>query len=146
MAKGKIAKRIGEKVWPNPKSGKNVYFTSIEMDNGDKGESWCDNSGELKEGEEIEYELIPREGKSNTIKLKRSGSFGGGFKGGSYQKEDVEFKLASFGWSYAKDLVVGGKLEAAQMPVMAEKMALGIQSLTSKLKSTAPKSAPDATA
>lgn len=145
MSKGKIVKRVGEKVWANPKTSKNVYFTSIELDNGDKGEVWCNASGEMKEGEEIEYDVEKREGKPDSIRIKKSGTFGGG----SFQKkpwvgEDQEAKIAGIAFSYSVQLCVGGKIESKQVVDMAESIALKMQALAAKLKATAPKPVEDA--
>lgn len=146
MAKvSKVKVRISERNWTSPDSNI-LYFVKVEMENGDIGDIMRKATGEVIVGEELEYDIVPakKDGEFSIKLVKKFGAFGGGFKGGSYQKEDVEFKLASFGWSYAKDMVVGGKIESTQMPAMAEKIALGIQSLTAKLKLTAPKHAPDA--
>lgn len=145
MASGKIVKRIGEKKWVNPKSGKDVFFVSIELDNGDKGEVWCNASGELKEGESIpDYTIEPREGKASSIKITRSVGSSGGFAKKAWVPEDVESRIASTSFSYAKDLCVAGKIESKQMVQTAELIAIGIQTLTAKLKTTAPKPADDA--
>lgn len=142
MAKGKITKRVGEKVWANPKTGKNVYFVSIEIDNGDKGEVWCNASGEMKEGEEIEYDVEKRDGKADSIRIKKSA--GSGYQKKAWVGEDNELKMITMSYAYAKDLCVAGKITDQQLHGTAESIATKMQALHQKLKATAPKPAEDA--
>lgn len=149
MAKvSKVKVRVSERSWTSPESN-TLYFVKVEMENGDVGDIMRKATGEIAVGEELEYDIVPakKEGEFSIKLVRKVGSFGGG---GAFQKkawvpEDVESRIASTSFSYAKDLCVAGKIESKQMVQTAELIANGIQSLTAKLKSTAPKPAPDAT-
>ena len=102
----------------------NITF-SLTMENGDNGLLKAQKDFErFNEGQEIEYTIEEKESqqgkKYNVIRLPKQdrGSYSGG--GGSrYQpKKKVAYKadMVSFGFSYAKDIFVAGK-----MPVVDDK-------------------------
>jgi hypothetical protein len=139
MAKvSKVSKVVGEKPWND------VFFISVEMENGDAGQIYSKTSGSVKVGDELNYDIDTSKGEGkHSIKLIKSGS-NSGFQKKAWVGEDQEAKIAGISFGYAKDLCVAGKIESKQMVQTAELIATGMQALTAKLKSTAPKPTPDA--
>lgn len=150
MAKvSKVKVRISERNWISPEAN-TLYFVKVEMDNGDIGDIMRKATGEISVGEELEYDIVPakKEGEFSIKLVKKFGAFGGG--GFPAKKpwvaEDAESKIASIAFSYSIQLCVGGKIEVDKVAGLAESIATKMQALTAKLKATAPKPAPDATA
>ncbi len=136
--KGKIVKRVGEKGWKKDSSSNEIFFVSVEMDNGDKGQILSQTSGAYKEGEEIEYDLDTTKGDGkHSIKIKKPFS-AGGFPKKEWKGQDVELMFVTTSYSYAKDLLVGGKIEEKHLHGMAESIATKMQSLHNKLKANKP--------
>lgn len=144
----KVKERISERSWAPEDGGDIKYFVKVEMQNGDKGDIMRYKTGEVAVGDELDYDIAPakRAGEFSIKLVKKAfGGFGGGFKGGaSFAKEDTELKIASFAFAYSKDLCVGGKIEVDKVAALAESIAIKMQALTAKLKTTAPKPAVDA--
>jgi len=147
MAKvSKVKVRVSERSWTPQDGGNTSYFVKVEMENGDKGDIMRYKTGEANVGEEFEYDIVESTKKPGEFSIKPiKKPFGGGFKGGSFAKEDNELKMVTMAYSYSKDLCVAGKIADAQVHAMAESIATKMQALTAKLKATAPKPAPDAT-
>lgn len=93
----------------------------ITLDNGDSGFYTSKNEDQTKfvVGQETEYLIEQKQGKNgfyNKITLPQSeNSFqgGGGFKGKS--APDPKVQMISFAMSYTKDLIVGGKVQMAEL-------------------------------
>jgi hypothetical protein len=134
----KVSKVVGEKPWND------VFFISVEMENGDAGQIYSKTSGSVKVGDELNYDIDTSKGEGkHSIKLVKSGS-NGGFQKKAWVGEDPESKIAGIAFSYSVQLCVAGKIEVPKVPELAESIALKMQALTAKLKSTAPKPTPDA--
>lgn len=93
----------------------------ITLDNGDSGFYTSKNEDQTKfvVGQETEYLIEQKQGKNgfyNKITLPQSeNSFqgSGGFKGKS--APDPKVQMISFAMSYTKDLIVGGKVQMAEL-------------------------------
>ena len=133
--------------------GKTMYVFEVSVGQ-HKGEysSQSENQTKFVTGQEVEYTYEPNSNEKFLGKIKPVQQQGGanayqGAKGGfkPYQKDDSEEKLASMAYSYAKDIVVAGKIDAAKLNEAAEKIAFGIQNLAVKLKAAKPKDEPQVT-
>jgi hypothetical protein len=95
----KVTDILQVKPWQGPKG--TVYYFSIELANGDKGEIGSKSDDGIKIGDELNYTLEQTE---HGFKIKKAyqqnGFGGGGFKG------QQRGSSASFALSYAKDLAV----------------------------------------
>jgi hypothetical protein len=102
--------------------GESNHDYQIEMENGDKGEITAKTIDKYAVGDELIYTQEEKNGR-NKIKAASKGGYsgGGGFKGG-YQKESFEEKSIGFAYSYAKDLVVAGKLTVEQLVPAADRL------------------------
>lgn len=131
MAISKIVKRVGEK--PYSKEGKpTVYYVSLELENGDKGNMYAQSSGMYKEGEmSPEYDLKV-EGNFSNLVLRKTGN--NSFQKKEWKGADLEAQFCSFSFSYTKDLIVAGKVDIKDIITISEKMAFGMQVLYNKLK------------
>lgn len=90
------------------------YSFIIELDNGDKGFYSCKKEDQSKfvVGQDVEYNIEEKTGgtgkKYNKISIPQTEgakSFGGG-----RPQQDPKVQMISFSMSYAKDLIVGGKV------------------------------------
>jgi len=126
---GKIKKIVSEKAWNDS------FFVKVEMDNGDSGDIYSKSAGAYKEGQEIDYDVDKSKGDGkHAIKIKQSGSFGGAKK--PWVGEDPDVKLAGMSMSYAKDLVIAGKIDMKAIADTAELIAIRIKSIAEKLKAS----------
>lgn len=89
----------------------------IEFDNLDKG-FYTSKSAEQNKfvvGKEVEYEIEQKVGKTGKeyfkITLPKQDGGGGWKGGGGRPPADPRVQMISFAMSYAKDLVIGGKLD-----------------------------------
>ena len=99
------------KEWKSPKTGQNVPIYAVGLSDGRGGESF---GKEIPVGTPVSELIIEDTGQYGLkIKLKQSG-FQGGFK----QRGGNE----SFALSYAKDLVVGGKVDIKNILPTADKL------------------------
>ncbi len=116
MKTSKIVKVTGSKQW------KDIFYTSVELENGDKGSIGSKSEGKYKVGDEIKYEITTRESNGNTyydIKIVKDKPE---FQKGGFQK-DNEFHLVSFSYAYAKDLVVADKASIDKLQDLADRIA-----------------------
>lgn len=110
----KIVKSEFRNEWANPKGGV-IYFHSLEMDNGDIGQIGTKdrNTDKISVGSELTY----------TIENGRIKAVSKPFvKGGGFKAEPFEHKAAGYAMAYAKDLVVSGNVEIAQLIGTADKI------------------------
>ena len=133
--------------------GKTMYVFEVSVGQ-HRGEysSQSENQNKFVTGQEVEYTYEPNANEKYLGKIKAVQQQGGGnaYQGGKsafkpYQKDDSEEKLASMAYSYAKDIVVAGKIDAGKLNEAAEKIAFGIQNLAVKLKAAKPKDLPQVT-
>lgn len=95
-------------------NGKHIY--SVEFSDGTKGNSF---GSEIPLGtSKSELKITPKEGYPDDIKMNRPNGFGG--------KKTVN--NAAFAMSYAKDLVVAGKVEMKDLLPSADKIYNWIES------------------
>lgn len=118
--KAKITRTIFKNSWQG--SNGTVYYHEIELDNGDKGQIGTKEQmpAKLNPGQELTY-TIEHTDKGNKIKAvapAQGGGFGGGFK--SKAPADPRSQFIGFASSYAKDLVVAGKIDLEKMNGAAE--------------------------
>lgn len=110
----KIVKSEFRNEWENPKGGV-IYFHSLELDNGDVGQIGTKekNTDKIRIGNELTY----------TIENGRIKAVSKPFvKGGGFKSEPFEHKAAGYAMAYAKDLVVGGKMDISQLIRTADKI------------------------
>lgn len=133
--------------------GKTMYVFEVSVGQ-HRGEysSQSENQNKFVTGQEVEYTYEPNSNEKYIGKIKPVHQQGGGnaYQGGKsaykpYQKDDSEEKLASMAYSYAKDMVVAGKIDASKLNEAGEKIAFGIQNLAAKLKAAKPKDEPQLT-
>lgn len=110
----KIIKSEFRNEWANPKGGV-IYFHSLEMDNGDVGQIGTKerNPDKINKGQELTYTL-----ENGRFKVTPKPFV----KGGGFKSEPFEHKAAGYAMAYAKDLVVSGNVEIAQLIGTADKI------------------------
>lgn len=116
--KGKITRTTFVSEWAGPNG--QVYYHSIELDNGDAGQIGSKEKmpAKLNPGNELTY-TIESTSKGNKIKAV---STGGGFQKGGRPSIDPRAQFIGFCHAYAKDLVVAGKVELKDINGAAESM------------------------
>lgn len=120
--KARITRTVFTSEWTNPKGGQ-VYYHTIELDNGDTGQIGSKEKmpAKLNPGSELTYtiETTPR---GNKIKAVMQNT-GGGFKpGGGRPVVDPRAQFIGFSAAYAKDIVVAGKLDLKDMNLLTERI------------------------
>lgn len=118
MEKSKVTKVT--KLEKQDNYGNTTYI--VEFDNLDKG-FYTSKSAEQNKfivGQEAEYEIEQKVGKTGKeyFKVTLPKQDGGGWKGGGgsgRQPVDPRVQMISFAMSYAKDLVIGGKLDIKEL-------------------------------
>lgn len=118
MKKSKVTKVL--KMDKKDGYGNTSYI--IEFENGDKGyyTSKSDNQNKFVPGQEAEYEIEKKQGKNGNeyFKVKPPASEGQqSFRGGGRPQVAPRIQMISFSMSYAKDLVVAGKIEVKELPM-----------------------------
>ncbi len=103
----KITRTTFVSEWMSPQ-GSQVYYHSIELDNGDSGQIGSKEKmpAKLNPGSELTY-TIETTTRGNKIKAVVAGAPAGGFKGRSMPEPRIQ--MISFAAAYTKDLVVAGK-------------------------------------
>lgn len=117
--KAKITRTVFTSEWTNPKGGQ-VYYHTIELDNGDTGQIGSKEKmpSKLNPGSELTYtiETGPRGNKIKAVLPQ-----GGGFKPGK-PVVDPRAQFIGFSASYAKDLVIAGKVDLRDMNLLTERI------------------------
>lgn len=104
----KITRTTFVNEWSGP-SGK-VYYHEIELSNGDKGQIGSKEKGpaKLNPGSELTYTI---EETAHGSKIKAVVPPTQGFKPGGGKPSDPKLSFTTMSYSYAKDLVVAGKMD-----------------------------------
>lgn len=104
--KGKITRTVFVSEWTNPQGGQ-VYYHTIELDNGDSGQIGSKEKmpSKLNPGSELTY-TIENTSRGNKIKAIVPPN---NFKGGGRPSVEPRVQMISFAAAYTKDLVVAGK-------------------------------------
>lgn len=104
--KGKIIRTVFVSEWTNPQGGQ-VYYHTIELDNGDSGQIGSKEKmpSKLNPGSELTY-TIESTSRGNKIKAIVPPN---NFKGGGRPSVEPRVQMISFAAAYTKDLVVAGK-------------------------------------
>ena len=121
--KSKIVRTVFVSEWNNPKGGQ-IYYHKIELDNGDVGQIGSKEKmpSKLNPGQELNY-TIETTDKGNKIKAVMPAGFGPGFKpGGGRPAVDPRAQFIGFSASYAKDLVIAGKVDLKDMNLLTERI------------------------
>lgn len=120
--KAKITRTVFVSEWTNPQGGQ-VYYHTIELDNGDTGQIGSKEKmpAKLNPGSELTYtiEAGPR---GNKIKAVMAPSSGGFKPGGGRPVVDPRAQFIGFSASYAKDLVIAGKVDLKDMNLLTERI------------------------
>lgn len=113
----KITRTTFVSEWLSPQ-GNQVYYHSIELDNGDSGQIGSKEKmpAKLNPGSELTY-TIEASARGNKIK---AASDKPAFKGGGLPTIDPRAQFIGFSAAYAKDLVVAGKMDIKDMNGGAE--------------------------
>lgn len=113
--------------WVNQK-GKTMYNLSMELENGDRGTYSSEKpDGSVSVGDEVQYTVQVSGNYTNFRGVKKYTPYGGNTgakKSGGYSRDvanEERLKAMGFGLSYAKDLVVAGKIEVKEMGVFADR-------------------------
>lgn len=111
----KITRTVFVSEWSGP-SGQ-VYYHEIELSNGDKGQIGSKEKmpAKLNPGSELTY-TIEETARGNKIKAVSTPGQQGGFKG---RASDPKQSFTTMGYSYAKDLVVAGKIDMKDFHLLA---------------------------
>jgi hypothetical protein len=130
--KAKITRTVFTSEWTNPKGGQ-VYYHTIELDNGDTGQIGSKEKmpSKLNPGSELSYtiESTPRGNKIKAVMPQ------GGFKpGGGRPVVDPRAQFIGFSASYAKDLVMAGKVDLKDMNLLTERIFDNMAKLFETLK------------
>lgn len=97
-------------------NGKPIY--SVEFSDGTKGNSF---GAEIPVGTaKSDLQITPKDGYPDDVKMKKAGFAGGG---GAKKVNN-----AAFAMSYAKDLVIAGKIELKDLSTYADKIHTWIES------------------
>jgi hypothetical protein len=117
--KAKIVRTTFKSTWAGPNG--NVYYHTVELDNGDKGEIGTKEQmpAKLNPGQELTYtiETTDKGTKIKAVAPAPGGGFGGGRKG-----PEPKTQIIGFAMSYTKDLIVAGKISMDQLAVNFEKI------------------------
>lgn len=110
----KITKSQFKNEWTNPQTNTKVYYHDLEFDNGDSGSIGTKemNPSKIAVGQTLTYTID--NGKIKAVQQS--------FKGGGFKQKPYEHECASYSASYAKDLVVGGKIETKDLLPIADKI------------------------
>jgi hypothetical protein len=116
---GKITRTVFVSEWTNPQGGQ-VYYHTIELDNGDSGQIGSKEKMPVKlnPGSELTY-TIEATSRGNKIKAVTQNQ-GSPFKG--RQSVDPKTQMISFAMAYTKDLVVAGKVPLETMSSYFDKI------------------------
>lgn len=119
--KAKITRTVFVSEWNNPKGGQ-VYYHKIELDNGDTGQIGSKEKmpSKLNPGSELNY-TIEATDKGNKIKAVMPAN-AGGFKPGARPVADTRAQFIGFSASYAKDIVIAGKVDLKDMNLLTERI------------------------
>lgn len=132
--KAKIVRTVFVSEWNNPKGGQ-IYYHKIELDNGDVGQIGSKEKmpAKLNPGQELNY-TIEATDKGNKIKAVMPQ--GAGFKpsGGGRPTIDPRAQFIGFSASYAKDLVIAGKVDLKDMNLLTERIFDNMVKLFETLK------------
>ena len=103
----KITRTTFVSEWMSPQ-GSQVYYHSIELDNGDSGQIGSKEKmpSKLNPGSELTY-TIEETARGNKIKAVMPAGAAGGFRGRTMPEPRIQ--MISFAAAYTKDLVVAGK-------------------------------------
>lgn len=121
----KITRTIFKNEWTSPQ-GQKIYYHDVELENGDKGSIGAKEQmpSKLNPNQELTYTI-----EGNKIKaVVPKPSFGGGGKG--YTAPDPKVQMISFSMSYAKDLIVGSKVDIKDLEITFDRI---YKAMTSKL-------------
>jgi hypothetical protein len=126
---------ITRTVFKNEYTGQHgkVYYHDIELDNGDKGSIGAKDKepSKLNPGQSLTYtlEVTDKGTKIKAVSAKPS------FNGGGKFQQDPRVQFISFSMSYAKDLMVGGKIEEKNLINCFEKIYKAMESKYNEIKS-----------
>lgn len=126
----KIVRAVFVSEWTGP-SGQ-VYYHSIELDNGDSGQIGSKEKmpAKLNPGSELTY-TIESSGGRNKIKAVQADRPQFGNK---KQFQDPRAQFIGFSAAYAKDLCVAGKIDIKEMNGAAESIFINMLKLYDKIK------------
>jgi hypothetical protein len=115
----KITRTVFVSEWTNPQGGQ-VYYHTIELDNGDSGQIGSKEKMPVKlnPGTELTY-TIEATSRGNKIKAVTPNQ-GSSFRG--RQSVDPKTQMISFAMAYTKDLVVAGKVPLETMSSYFDKI------------------------
>lgn len=118
--KAKITRTTFKSTWAGPNG--NVYYHTVELDNGDKGEIGTKEQmpAKLNPGNELTY-TIETTDKGTKIKAVNPAA-AGGFTGGGKKGPDPKVQIVGFAMAYTKDLVVADKIKIGELPAIFEKI------------------------
>ena len=109
--------KIIKSEFKNEWTGQNgtVYYHTLELENGDRGSigTKSKNPDKLAVGQELTYTI-----ENDKIKAVNKPFV----KGGGFKSEPFEHKCAGYAMAYAKDLVVGEKVEIKDLLPTADKI------------------------
>jgi hypothetical protein len=120
--KAKIVRTVFVSEWNNPKGGQ-IYYHKIELDNGDTGQIGSKEKmpAKLNPGQELHY-TIEATDKGNKIKAVMPVFAGDSKPGGGRPVIDPRAQFIGFSASYAKDLVIAGKVDLKDMNLLTERI------------------------
>jgi len=106
----KITRTVFKTEWKGQNGS--VFYHDVEFENGDKGSIGTKEQepAKLNPGQELTYTLEPND-KGGLPKIKPVQAKGGYSGGGGKPQQDPKVQMISFSMSYAKDLIVGGKVD-----------------------------------
>lgn len=113
----KITSCLFKNEWTNPQSGVVIFYHTIELENGDKGQIGVKEkySPKIQVGTELSYTI-----EGDKIKAVAKPFVKGGGK--PFTPEPYEHKMAGMAYSFAKDLVIADKVEVKKIEDVAEKI------------------------
>lgn len=121
----KITRTTFVSEWAGPNG--NVYYHSIELDNGDSGQIGSKEKmpAKLNPGQELTYTLesTPRGNKIKAVVENRPQ-----FKGSGKPQVDPRQQVATFAMSYTKDLIVASQVKLGDMEAVFDRMYKAIMS------------------
>jgi hypothetical protein len=122
----KITRTTFVSEWKSPQ-GTQVYYHTIELDNGDSGQIGSKEKmpAKLNPGSELTYTI---ESTSRGNKIKAVVPAGNQFQGKGRPQVDHKQQVATFAMSYTKDLIVASQVKLADMEVVFDRMYKAIMS------------------
>jgi hypothetical protein len=119
MKKSKVTKVTFKSEWKNPTSGMIVFYSEIEMENGDKGQIGTKAKDGVKEGDEFEYSMT-EDGRGGYKIKKEQSTFSKAYDRASNNVDNQIGQMVGNAITNACMLFANGKIEKDKLEATAQ--------------------------